>query len=667
MKKTIFLLNTILCFIITISTQKIYSQVSTVDINYSQRQGAFKQCGLSSCTYFSGSGDEVLYSDGTGGASNTKNARYLFSHPGFTNNKIKKIILEIQISKIFNSTTLDAGMSIKIPDNSCNSAISWSGITNSESLFNCNNTGTSIFQDGIGTSNTSSTTFNLLIYDSGASGFPSQTLGYFDPNGTSFTFVFSPYVGGVTIQGAKVHITYENIVTVPLPATPTLTATSNSSSSVMLSWNNVSNASSYQIVDCNGQNVATTTATSYTVTGLLSSTSYSYKVKAINSAGSSAYSVCKSATTGSGGCSSNINNLTPSGVTNVTSSADGVLLEWNTLSYADAYEVFQCETGLPIAEVTSTEYFIPRSQLEPGKYYSYKVRGVDYCNNGGGLFSKFSNCYSLGDIPCQDWSFESNPFTYEVGDTWLRLYWSYLSLGNYLFEIYDCSTNQLIGTAYDDSYQLINLSPGTQYSFKIRSRGCTPPVYNDFSNCITITTLGCQSDVIIADKTFNGLVNYEASNSMTITNSTFEAGSSGVLKGANFIGIMPDTDYKSGSNIEIKIEECSYAAGRMDVDIVESEIQDENLIYEYKFAETKTVNFTTFIYPNPVKDLITIVSDKEFKNIVITSIDGKSVLNENVNGKLEVTLDLSTFEIGVYIISIEALNGETTIGKIIKK
>ncbi len=86
----------------------------------------------------------------------------------------------------------------------------------------------------------------------------------------------------------------------PAPSNPpsNVSATARSSSSIRVSWNSVSYATSYSIEECNGSvSSRTTSSTSTTFTGLNSGRQYSFKVKAINSSGSSNFSSCASATT----------------------------------------------------------------------------------------------------------------------------------------------------------------------------------------------------------------------------------------------------------------------------------------------------------------------------------------------------------------------------------
>lgn len=55
------------------------------------------------------------------------------------------------------------------------------------------------------------------------------------------------------------------------------------------------------------------------------------------------------------------------------------------------------------------------------------------------------------------------------------------------------------------------------------------------------------------------------------------------------------------------------------------------------------------IYPNPVKNLLTIDSKDVVEGITITGIDGKQIMNKNGNFKI---LDVSSLQVGIYFLSI---------------
>ena len=263
----------------------IYARENRVTINYSDKQGAFKDYSFSSCNYFERIGDEILCRSGIRGQSETKNARYLFKYPyGFKNDETKEIILETEISKIHPSKELDAVISVGVPDNSYTSKIRWNGFMNGKDLYYYKN-GTSIFQKGIGTENTSPIKFNLLIYNENSSDCFGQVLNNFDLNSDSFTFFFHPVVGGIKTHSAKTHNTYKGTTSEnELLETPSITSISSSIPSISSNWNRIANASAgYKAFNCSNQRIATMTSDCYTVKGLNSGTTYGYKVKALNS------------------------------------------------------------------------------------------------------------------------------------------------------------------------------------------------------------------------------------------------------------------------------------------------------------------------------------------------------------------------------------------------
>ncbi|PWB20573.1 fibronectin type III domain-containing protein [Flavobacterium sp. HTF] len=588
-----------------------YGQVlNTVVVPASKKQGSFKDCSLSSCNYFESTGDEISYSDGTGGASDTKNARYLFEHPGFNNDKIKKIILEISISKIFQSTAVDAGMSIKMPNSSCNSSIAWSGFINQQTLYSCNQNGTSIFQNGIGTGNTSATTFFLSIYDKNATGFIGQTINYFTPGSDSFTFSFHPLVGGVQIHSAKVHITYEGTAPVPVvPATPTLTATAASASSVSLTWNAVANATAYELQTCSNQQIGVVTGTSYLVSGLSASTNYGYKVRAINGTVSSAYSACKYATTLSD-CSSAITSVTPE-VYSYSQFSGVVTYNWYPVSQANFYRVYRCETNQLLAETTATQFTFTPKDLKPGESYSIKVIAVDYCSGGATYLSKTSACSYVHVVKCVSNAFPENAIysTVNAGNVTLR--WPHVyPYGNYVYQVFNCATLQMIGSTYETSLALGNLPVGTT-SYMIRTKGCEASPVSALSSCY---------EVVIG----SGL------------NKT--AGSSALHK--------PEILTQSSS----------------DDNAVSNDLGSRDQPGSLENGSALVV------YPNPSEDYITVTIPKDFLGgqLALYDLYNKVIWkNDNIRASSE-TIELKHLPANIYFLSA-TIQGRTFISKVVKK
>ncbi|WP_336784643.1 S8 family serine peptidase [Paenibacillus sp. MMO-177] len=110
--------------------------------------------------------------------------------------------------------------------------------------------------------------------------------------GTSYTLG----VAAVNTSGTSAISTINASTTIPgAPVAPTGLAATSTTSSITLTWNAVSGATSYSL-RLNGTNVTTTTLTSYTYTGLTANTTYTLGVAATNAIGTSAYSTYSKAT-----------------------------------------------------------------------------------------------------------------------------------------------------------------------------------------------------------------------------------------------------------------------------------------------------------------------------------------------------------------------------------
>ena len=72
-------------------------------------------------------------------------------------------------------------------------------------------------------------------------------------------------------------------------------------------------------------------------------------------------------------------------------------------------------------------------------------------------------------------------------------------------------------------------------------------------------------------------------------------------------------------------------------------------------------------YPNPVKDILNLVSDKNVTNVSVYSIEGKLVKNFASLGESKVQLDLSTLATGTYVVKATTKDNKTKTFKVIKK
>lgn len=603
-------------------------EIRTETIVSTKKQGAEQNSVFGYTTYYRSTGDVVIFDHVSTTTIKRANLRRLFEHPNFTNDKITKIILEIDINEndVFGDS---AGMSIRVPKKECNDAISWLSF-DAEDLYICNQLGDLIY-DSVRTTSSSTTTESLLIYDADATGDIGTNLQYFDPTSDSFTLAFTPLGGYLKINSAKVHITYEDNNP---PSTPTLSGSSNSTSSINLSWNNISNANSYTVFNCNNQQIATVTSTNYTVTGLNSGTTYSYKVRATNSNGNSGFSNCKSVTTQS----PVVIPTTPT-LNGAANSSSSISLSWNSIANATSYQLYNCNNQL-ITTRTSTSY--THTGLNSGTAYSYKIRA----RNSAGA-SSFSSCKTITTE-------EEIPVTPSLSGTSnstssIDLNWNTISNAT-SYAIFNCN-NELITTTSSNSYTITNLSSGTYYEYKIKANNSAGD--SGFSDCISIKTLGCIDAINLMDET---LINsYDAASYITITNSFSEANTTFTANAGSIIRLLPNTHLKRASISSIKIQECTITSLKTSIN------ENEKIKNTPEITKTKLI-----IYPNPTDGLLTINSNQKIISYSIFNSFGRSVLKNNIN-KNKVIVSIQNLPSGMYLMQITLTSGEIVMKKVIKQ
>ena len=158
------------------------------------------------------------------------------------------------------------------------------------------------------------------------------------------------------------------------PKAPTgLTVTGTTSTTASLSWTASSGATGYKVLR-GGNQVGTTTGTTYTDTGLTASTSYTYTVEAYNSAGTSSAGSSVTATTAAAGTAPNA----PTGLTVGTVTTTTVPLTWTAATTSGSYAVagyYVLRGGTVVGTTTGTSY--TDTGLTPGTTYAYTVEAYD--------------------------------------------------------------------------------------------------------------------------------------------------------------------------------------------------------------------------------------------------------------------------------------------------
>lgn len=172
------------------------------------------------------------------------------------------------------------------------------------------------------------------------------------------------------------------------PSTPTGVNATAASSYIVVTWNSVSGAESYNVYRSTSASGSYTlqssvTTTNYTDYNVNAGTTYYYKVEAENSAGKSSkssYASAKISTSGGGGTGGGTTSKpsTPTGL-HATAGSSSITLSWNSVSGATSYYVWRntsaSGTYSYLTEVYSTSY--TDSYVTSGTTYYYKVCAVN--------------------------------------------------------------------------------------------------------------------------------------------------------------------------------------------------------------------------------------------------------------------------------------------------
>jgi len=186
------------------------------------------------------------------------------------------------------------------------------------------------------------------------------------------------------------------------PNTPTSVTASQSGSSVVVSWNSVSNATSYKVYRSSSASgtysqIGSPSSASYTDSSPLSGYNY-YKVAAVNSAGESdqsSYASCNYS--GSSGTKPN----TPTGVT-ASQSGSSVIVSWSSVSGATSYKVYRSSSASGTYSQVGTPSSTSYTDYSPLSGYNYyKVAAVNSAGESAqSSYVSVNFTQGAGSTPC---------------------------------------------------------------------------------------------------------------------------------------------------------------------------------------------------------------------------------------------------------------------------
>ena len=153
----------------------------------------------------------------------------------------------------------------------------------------------------------------------------------------------------------------------------------------------------------------------------------------------------------------------------------------------------------------------------------------------------------------------------------------------------------------------------------------------------------------------------EASNIISSEgNANYQAGSSVILK--------PGFHAKNGSDFKVLIQNCggtsarktNYFSNRNTIEIPNNNANEE------LESILKDKNSSLFIYPNPSNGLFKIQSPINILFYSVRNIYGSMVISNKTNNQ-QLTVDISRFPKGVYLLELQRENGEIIAKKILKQ
>ena len=432
---------------------------------------------------------------------------------------------------------------------------------------------------------------------------------------------------------------------VPLTPPVDIYATDITETSVVLSWNKIAKAESYNIY--NGETLLGNTAdTTYSVTGLTPFTEYSFVIKSVageEESFASAVVVVKT------------NDLPLGSPSNLVAEATGtssIKLTWNAAENALSYNVYMYndEDAERIATVEGLTYTV--TNLDANTVYFFTVTAVRNEQESEHTDKVYAITADL--IPGAPSNLKANPIdASSIGLSW--------DAGENAtgYNIYRDGVK--VGDATGLSYVDKDLVAGTEYCYIVKGvRGVVES--EGSSNQVCATTFGTKPTPPVAptnliaaeiDSTSIKLVWSAVGNAVsynvyqdTVVIATVE------LPTYTVDSLMPETEY------------CFTVTAVNPVGESEKSVEVCATTASADAIEELTSSFN--IYPNPVSDKLYIetLTQTQTLTVVVYNMFGRQ--QSMVNGQQSTIIDVTNLNSGVYFVKVVTENGET-VKRFIKK
>jgi RHS repeat-associated protein len=283
----------------------------------------------------------------------------------------------------------------------------------------------------------------------------------------SFTVKARDAAGNASTASSALAVT--TLADTTAPSAPTnLTMSTNSCTSVGLSWtaatDNLS-VTGYDVYNGSTKVGTTTTATTYTITGLLPNTSYSFTVKARDAAGNTSSASSELAVT------TLADTTAPSAPTNLVASNKSytsVSLSWTASTDNVAVTGYDVYDGtLKVGSTTNTTTYVVNG-LIPNTSHQLTVKARDYAGNTS-VASSSLEVTTLADtiVPTAPTNLVVSDRSYNsVSLSWME------SSDNVAVTGYDIyvGSSKVGSTTNANTYTVSGLMPNTSYQFTVQAR-----------------------------------------------------------------------------------------------------------------------------------------------------------------------------------------------------